>query len=108
MQNWQRNAALFLFSQNISLFGSSLVQYAIWWYVVLQTQSGMMITIAVLCGFLPTFILSPIAGIWADRYNRRILIVLADALVATATLILAILFFVTPGRSLRYAGTFFA
>lgn len=92
MQNWKKTAALFLFSQNISLFGSSLVQYAIWWYVVLNTQSGMMITIAVLCGFLPTFILSPIAGVWADRYNRKMLIVLADALVATATLILAITF----------------
>jgi len=52
----------------------------------------MMITVAVLCGFLPTFILSPIAGVWADRYNRKMLIVLADALVATATLILAITF----------------
>ena len=92
MQNWKKTAALFLFSQNISLFGSSLVQYAIWWYVVLNTQSGMMITIAVLCGFLPTFILSPIAGVWADRYNRKMLIVLADALVATATLILAVTF----------------
>jgi DHA3 family macrolide efflux protein-like MFS transporter len=92
MQNWKRTAALFLFSQNISLFGSSLVQYAIWWYVVLNTQSGIMITVAVLCGFLPTFILSPIAGVWADRYNRKMLIVLADALVAAATLILAITF----------------
>jgi DHA3 family macrolide efflux protein-like MFS transporter len=92
IQNWKKITGLFLFSENISLFGSSLVQYAIWWYVVLNTQSGIMITIAVLCGFLPTFILSPVAGVWADRYNRKILIVLADALVAAATLILAITF----------------
>ena len=51
-----------------------------------------MMTIAVLCGFLPTFVLSPIAGVWADRYNRKMLIVLADALVASATLILAVTF----------------
>ncbi len=92
MKIWKKNAALFLFSQNISLFGSSLVQYAIMWYIVLNTQSGMMMTIAVLCGFLPTFVLSPIAGVWADRYNRKMLIVLADALVAMATLFLAITF----------------
>ena len=92
MDLWKKNSVLFLFSQNISLFGSSLVQYAIMWYIVLNTQSGIMMTIAVLCGFLPTFILSPIAGVWADRYNRKMMIVLADALVATATLILAITF----------------
>lgn len=92
LKMWKKNTALFLFSQNISLFGSSLVQYAIFWYIVLNTQSGIMMTIAVVCGFLPTFILSPIAGVWADRYNRKILIVLADALVASATLILAIMF----------------
>lgn len=92
MKMWKKNSVLFLFSQNTSLFGSSLVQYAIMWYIVLNTQSGMMMTIAVLCGFLPTFVLSPIAGVWADRYNRKMLIVLADALVATATLFLAITF----------------
>jgi len=89
---WKKNSALFLFSQNISLFGSSLVQYAIWWYIVLNTQSGIMMTIAVVCGFLPTFILSPIAGVWADRYNRKMLIVAADAMVAAATLVLAVTF----------------
>ncbi|MGA8941620.1 MAG: MFS transporter, partial [Thermoactinomyces sp.] len=44
------------------------------------------------CGFIPTFILAPLAGVWADRYNRKMLIVLSDGLIAIATLILAILF----------------
>ena len=92
MKVWKKNTALFLFSQNISLFGSSLVQYAIMWYIILNTQSGTMMTISIVCGFLPTFILSPIAGVWADRYNRKILIILSDSLVAISTLILAILF----------------
>lgn len=42
MNNWKRNIILFLGSQTISLFGSSLVQYAIFWYVTLKTQSGIM------------------------------------------------------------------
>ncbi|MXQ55675.1 MFS transporter [Shimazuella alba] len=93
MENWKRNIILFLGSQTISLFGSSLVQYAIMWHITLKTQSGVMMTIYILCGFLPTFLLSPFAGVWADRYNRKILIVLSDSLIALATLILAILFF---------------
>jgi len=90
--NWKKNIILFLGSQSISLFGSSLVQYAIMWYITLTTQSGIMMTISILCGFLPTFILSPFAGVWADRYNRKMLIILSDAMIAIATLILAILF----------------
>lgn len=91
-ENWLRNIIIFLSSQTISLFGSSLVQYAMMWYVTLETESGMQMTMYILCGFIPTFILSPVAGVWADRYNRKILIMLADGMIATATLILAILF----------------
>lgn len=91
-RNWKRDIILFLTSQTISLFGSSLVQYAITWYITLKTQSGVMMTISIICGFLPTFFLSPFAGVWADRYNRKILIMLSDSVIAASTLVLAILF----------------
>ncbi|MBP2241543.1 DHA3 family macrolide efflux protein-like MFS transporter [Cytobacillus eiseniae] len=91
-ENWLKNIILFLTSQTISLFGSSLVQYAIMWHITLTTESGLMMTLYIICGFIPTFILSPIAGVWADRYNRKMLIILADSLIAIATLVLAILF----------------
>jgi DHA3 family macrolide efflux protein-like MFS transporter len=90
--NWFKNIVLFLSSQAVSLFGSSLVQYAMMWYITLSTESGVMMTIYIICGFIPTFILSPVAGVWADRYNRKLLIILSDGLIAFATLILAILF----------------
>ncbi|MCU9614719.1 MFS transporter [Caldibacillus lycopersici] len=89
---WKKNIILFLGSQTISLFGSSLVQYAIMWYITIQTQSGMMMTIYIVCGFLPSFFLSPFAGVWADRYNRRFLIIFSDSIIALVTLILAGLF----------------
>ncbi|MBD2870827.1 MFS transporter [Paenibacillus arenilitoris] len=92
MNNWKRNIVLFLSGQTISLFGSSLVQYAIMWYITLTTQSGLMMTLFIICGFLPTFFLSPVAGVWADRYNRKMLIIAADAMIAAATLILALVF----------------
>lgn len=91
-KNWKKDIILFLTSQTISLFGSSLVQYAITWYITLKTQSGIMMTISIICGFLPTFFISPFAGVWADRYNRKILIILSDSMIAAATLVLALLF----------------
>lgn len=90
--NWKRNTVLFLISQTISMMGSSLVQYAIMWYITMKTQSGIMLTLSIICGFLPTFFLSPFAGVWADRYNRKSLIILADAMIALVTLTMAIIF----------------
>ncbi len=91
--SWKKNIVLFLMSQTISLFGTSLVQYAIMWHITLQTQSGFMMTISIICGFLPMFLLSPFAGVWADRYNRKNLIVISDAFIAITTLILSLLFY---------------
>jgi len=91
-EKWQRQTALFLGSQTISLFGSSLVQYAIFWYLTLETKSGAIMTLSTLFGFLPTFFISPFAGVWADRYNRKRLIVLSDGITALSTLVLVLLF----------------
>jgi DHA3 family macrolide efflux protein-like MFS transporter len=96
-QNWKKNTILFLTSQNISLLGSMLVQYAITWYITLKTQSGIMMTISIICGFLPTFFISPFAGVWADRYDRKLLIILLDSLIAVSTFIMAILFIMGYG-----------
>ncbi len=91
-QSWKKNILLLIISQTISLFGSSLVQYAIMWYITLETKSGIMMTIYIICGFLPTFFLSPFAGVWADRFDRKKLIILADGMIAVTTLILGIVF----------------
>ena len=90
--SWKKDIVLFLSSQTISLFGSSLVMYAVMWHITLTTKSGVMMMVSSLCSFLPTFFLSPFAGVWADRYNRKVLIILADSFIAVTTLLMAILF----------------
>ena len=90
--NWKRKISLFLTSQFISMFGSSLVQYAIIWHITLTTKSGSAMTIAMMFSFLPQILITPFAGVWADRYNRKLLIVLSDALVAVSTLVLALFY----------------
>lgn len=90
--SWKRKFILFLSTQTISLFGTSLVQYAIMWHITLVTKSGIMMTIYIICGFLPTFFLSPFAGVWADRFHRKKIIILSDSFIAIVTLILALLY----------------
>ncbi|OQB14069.1 MAG: enterobactin exporter EntS [Firmicutes bacterium ADurb.Bin193] len=92
-KSWRKDTALFLVSQTLSLFGSSLVQYAIVWYITLQTKSGLVMMIYILCGFVPTFFMSFFAGVWADRYSRKLLIALSDSAIALSTLLLAILYY---------------
>ncbi len=91
-QDWIKKTVQFLLSQTVSLFGSSLVQYAIIWHITLETKSGVMTMLSIIFGFLPMFFVSPFAGVWADRYSRKMLIVFSDALIAVSTLVLAILF----------------
>ncbi len=91
-KHWVRRTTLFLTGQTISMFGSSIVQFAISWHITLTTKSGLMLTIATLCGFLPQVLISLFAGVWADRYNRKRLIILADGGIALSTVVLAILF----------------
>ena len=87
---WKKKAVAFITSQAVSLFGSSIVQMAIVWYVTMQTSSGIWLTILTLSSFLPQMIISPFAGVWADRYNKKKIIIFADVLIAVSTLILAI------------------
>lgn len=91
--DYQKRIVLFLTSQTISLFGSALTQYAIIWYVTLTTTSGVMLAISTLVTFIPQVLISLFAGVWADRYNRKWLIIGADTLVALSTLGLALAFF---------------
>lgn len=89
---WKKHIFIFISSQTLSLFGSSLVQYAIMWYITLQSKSGVMMTISILSGFLPAFFMSPFGGVWADRYDRKRMIMLSDSLIAMSTLVMALLF----------------
>lgn len=90
--NWKSAVIRFLTAQTISLFGSSLVQYSIVWYITLSTSSGGMLTISTLCGFLPQIFISLFAGVWIDRYDRKKMIMLSDTVIAVSTLLLAVLF----------------
>lgn len=90
--NWKSSISRFLTAQTISLFGSSIVQYAIVWYITLSTSSGKMLTISTLCGFLPQIVISLFAGVWIDRYDRKKMIMLSDSVIAVSTLMLAVTF----------------
>lgn len=91
MLGWKKRVFIFLTGQTISTFGSLLVQYAIFWHLTLTTKSGVVLALAALFGFLPQAIVSIFAGVWADRVNRKLMIIVADSAIALSTLALAFL-----------------
>ena len=88
LDGWRSRAVLFLASQCITLFGSTLVQMAVVWYVTLETGSGVWVSAVSVSSYLPQFLISFPGGVWADRRNRKQLIIGADMATAAVTLLL--------------------
>ena len=82
----KKKTMIFLTSQAVTLFGSTLVQMAIVWYVTLNTGEGAWIAAFTVASYLPQFLISFLGGVWADRYNKKALIIGADAGIAVITL----------------------
>lgn len=93
MKNWKKVASEFVIAQSISLFGSSIVQYGIIWYLTLETGSAKILTITTLCGLLPQMLISFFSGTLIDKYNRKNILIISDTIIAISTFLLAISFF---------------
>lgn len=77
--------------QVISLMGSELTSFALGVWVYQKTQSVTQFAFISVAIILPTVILSPIAGIFADRFNRRWIMILGDSGAALSTLMIVVI-----------------
>ena len=93
-KNWAARFFTIFTGQAFSLFGSSLVQFALIWYLTQKTGSATVLATASLFAMLPQILLGPIAGTVVDRGNRRLIMIASDATIALFTLLLAYLFWV--------------
>lgn len=89
---WRRRVSLLLVGQAFSLLGSNIVQYALWWWIVLQEKSGWSMLLATLFGVVPQSVVSIFGGSMADRYRRKPLIMLPDLIIAAVTVVLSFAF----------------
>ncbi len=70
----------------ISAIGSGLASFGLGVYVFQQTGLASATALVMLLAFLPNLLLSPLAGVLADRYDRRLLMVAGDGLSALGLL----------------------
>ena len=78
--------------QAFSLLGSSLVQFALVWWLTQTTGSATVLALATMMAVLPQILVSPFAGALVDRWNRRVVMLVADSLIALAVVLLVMLF----------------
>ena len=78
--------------QACSLLGSRVAQFALIWWLTQLTGSATILATASLVALVPEIVLMPIAGVYIDRWNRRIVMIVADGVIALASLWLAYLF----------------
>ncbi|MFA5612644.1 MAG: MFS transporter [Anaerolineaceae bacterium] len=90
--NWLANFLPMFIGQMLSLLGSSLVQFALVWYVTKETGSAAVLATATTAALIPNILLGPFVGALVDRWNRKRVMIFADLIVALATAVLAILF----------------
>ena len=83
----------FWIGQLFSLLGSQIISFVIIFWITIETGSAILLSIATVLTFLPIVVFSPIAGVFADRWNRKIVIFFADFLQAITTFALVIIFF---------------
>ena len=86
-----RNFRLFFGGQSISLIGTWMTRIATSWLVYRLTKSALLLGTVSFAGQIPTFLLAPLAGVVADRMDRRKLLVWTQALAMVQSLALAAL-----------------
>lgn len=89
--NWKRDFFTIWSGQAVSLITSAILQMAIIFYLTEKTGSAMVLSLASLVAFLPYALLGPVIGVLVDRYDRKLVMIGADLMIALAGALLALI-----------------
>ncbi len=91
----QRSMKPFFFlwsGQAMSLLGTQAVQFALIWWLTVETGSATILAMATLLALLPIAFLGPFIGPLIDRWSRKRVMFFADVTAALAAMLLAMMF----------------
>ena len=91
MDNWKRTFAIIWSGQFISQLTSSIVGYAVVFWLSLETKSPEVLAFAVLAWSLPQIVLGLFAGVYIDRWDRKRVMIVSDMFIALCTFLLFVL-----------------
>ncbi|WP_294248339.1 MFS transporter [uncultured Chryseobacterium sp.] len=90
--NWQKRYWFIFSGQALSIIGSALTQFVLMWWIADTTGSVGNLAVAGTVALLPQALLSPVGGVMADRYSRKVIMILVDVISAFCVALLVILF----------------
>ena len=91
-RHWVWNFVPVWIAQLVSLLGSLLAQYAIIWWLTIESGSAAVMATSTLFGMLPSVLLGPFAGTLVDRFNRKWIMIISDFVIACLVGVLIALF----------------
>src|SRR5699024_11497125 len=103
MNHWKSTLAVIGIGQLISILTSTIVGFSIIFWISNEFKSPTALSLAILAGFLPQFVLGLFAGVYVDRWNRKKTMFYSDLFIAFCTLCL--FFVITKGY--KYFSFFF-
>lgn len=93
MKRWKKTFYIIWAGQFVSTLTSSVVSYAIIFWLSIQTKSAEVLAYSTLASMLPHLILGIFTGVFIDRWNRKKVMILSDLYIAAVTVVMAILFY---------------
>ena len=90
--HWKTTFFKFWMTQALSLLGSGLASFALVWWITDTTGSSTVLATVSLATLLPGILLGPLAGAIVDQFNRKWIMILADAISALLAILLVLLF----------------
>lgn len=91
--NWQRTFAFIWVGQLFSTITSSVVSFAIIFWLSVRTGSAEVLAYSTLASMMPHLVLGLFTGVLIDRWNRKRIMIIADMYVAALTAVMAFLFY---------------
>ena len=91
-EHWASRFWTIFIGQALSMLGSSLTQFVLIWWVTVKTGSVAELGMAGMAALLPQALLGPVGGVFADRHNRQLIMILSDMISMACMVALIVLF----------------
>jgi MFS transporter, DHA3 family, macrolide efflux protein len=92
MSSWKRVFAIIWTGQLFSTLSTTIVGYAVIFWLSMETKSAEVLALATIAALMPQMIIGPFTGVFIDRWDRRRTMIAADIFIAVCTFIMAMMF----------------
>lgn len=93
MNNWKRTFTIIWSGQFFSNLTSSIVGFAIIFWISIETKSAEVLALGMVSALLPQLIFGLFTGVYIDRWNRKTVMIASDLFMAACTAVLVVIFY---------------